>query len=144
MTAKQYLRQIRDLDKQVSSKLEQIEVLRALAEKVTTTLSPTGGGGKGNKDKTGDLVVKLSDLTKELDDDVDRYVTLKSKTIHMLDSLEDGRYKYILYQYYLNHNTFEQIAVDLNCSYRWVTSLHGQALIEFDKVYRDTLPISSY
>ena len=46
MTTKEYLNKLRTLDRQIDSKLEQIDRLRSLSERVTTTISfsPKGAG----------------------------------------------------------------------------------------------------
>lgn len=142
MTSKQYLRQLRDLDRQISARLEQIEILQSQAEKVTTTLGPSpGGGGSGASDKTGENVARIADLKEEINETISFYLELKVAALAKIERLENGRHKYILFQYYLNQKTWEEIAVDLRCSYRWVLTLHGEALIAFGNEYhkRETL-----
>lgn len=133
MTAKQYLRRIRELDTDVSRTLEQIEILHAQVTKTTTTLSdmPRGSGDQG---KNAETIAKIMDLKRGLRDKINEHIDLKAKAIKQIECLEDCRYRQVLTHYYINKKTWEQTAVAINYSYRSVHYLHGQALKEFQKV----------
>ena len=67
MNAKQYLRRIRFLDKTISAKLEQIEILHAQATKITAVLSNTPKAESSEEqDKLAATVAKIVDLKKTL------------------------------------------------------------------------------
>lgn len=51
MTIKEYLSQAYRIDQRINSKLEQVQSLRELAEKATSTLSDTPYSGNSNKQK---------------------------------------------------------------------------------------------
>lgn len=133
MTAKQYLRRIRELDIDVSRTLEQIEILHAQVTKTTTTLSDMPKGS-GDQDKTASTIAKIVDLKRGLRGKIEEYVELKAKAIEQIDGLEDGRYRQVLTHYYINGKTWEEIAVVTNYTYKWVHVLHGRALREFESV----------
>lgn len=133
MTAKQYLRKIRNLDKEVDSYLEQIEILTTQASKVTTTIKH-GPAGTGDVDKMAVQVAKIVDLKSKLDERLQKCIELKARAIMQIEMISDSRYKLVLTNYYLNKMTWEQVAVAMNCSYQWAHRLHGQALIEFQKI----------
>lgn len=135
MSAKQYLKRIRSLDKQILAHLEQITVQRALATKVVSVLQDAPQSHSGYYgDRLANIVAEIVDMEEQLQKDLEEYINLKSKVIMQINSMEDGRLKLVLYHRYLNQKTWEDIACDLNCSVQWVHALHGQALQEFEKI----------
>lgn len=133
MTAKQYLRKIRDLDKEISATLDQIEILHSQAVKTTTTITDMPDG-QGEQDKLAVSVAKIVDLKRGFNDRLSEFVSLKSRAVLLIDRLDDSRHKLVLTHYYLNIKTWEQTAVALNYSYRSVHYLHGQALAAFQGI----------
>lgn len=138
MTAKHYLRKVRHLDKTVSAKMEQIEILHAQVTKTTTTLSDMPKGG-GEQDKLAATIAKIVDLKRGLHEEIEEYICLKKEAIRLIDSMDDGRHRLVLTHYYLNLKTWEETAVSMNYSYRSVHYFHGQALVEFQKVLDDNI-----
>ena len=135
MNAKQYLRRIRFLDKMISAKLEQIEILHAQATKITVVLSNTPKvESSEEQDKLAATVAKIVDLKKALEKELDEYVSLKAEAIRLINSMPDSRHRLVLMHRYINGQTWEQIAVCMHYTYQWVHCLHGKALREFEKV----------
>ncbi len=135
MNAKQYLRRIRFLDKMISAKLEQIEILHAQATKITVVLSNTPKvESSEEQDKLAATVAKIVDLKKALREELDEYISLKAEAIRLINSMPDSRHRLVLMHRYINGQTWEQIAVEMHYTYQWVHVLHGRALREFEKV----------
>ena len=135
MNAKQYLRRIRFLDKMISAKLEQIEILHAQATKITVVLSNTPKvESSEEQDKLAATVAKIVDLKKALREELDEYISLKAEAIRLINSMPDSRHRLVLMHRYINGQTWEQIAVCMHYTYQWVHCLHGKALREFEKV----------
>ena len=135
--AKQFLRDIRDMDAEVEAKFEQIEELRALATKRTSTLSQTGGVQTSKTSDFGDIVSKIADMTSSLDGSIKDLLERKSSALCIIEQLNDCRYKTVLYKYYFNRKTWEQIAVDMHYTYQWVHVLHGRALKAFADAFEE-------
>lgn len=135
MTAKNYLRKIRHLDKTVSAKLEQIEILHAQVTKTTSTLSDMPKGG-GEQDKLAGTIAKIVDLKKGLHEEIRDYISLKAEAIRLIDSMSDDRHRLVLTYRYINGKTWEEIAVAMHYTYKWVHVLHGLALVEFENVLK--------
>lgn len=135
MTAKNYLRKIRHLDKTVSTKLEQIEILHAQVTKTTSTLSDMPKGG-GEQDKLAGTIAKIVDLKKGLHEEIRDYISLKAEAIRLIDSMSDDRHRLVLTYRYINGKTWEEIAVAMHYTYKWVHVLHGLALVEFENVLK--------
>lgn len=129
MNVKSYLNQARMLDKRIDSKLEQIDRLRSLSERVTTTLSfsPKGAGGAN---RTEYCIERIWQLEKEVTEDIDRLVDMKSGIRGAIDEVKNDKYKLLLECRYLCGDTWERIAEKMEIGVRWVYELHGRALQE--------------
>ena len=126
-------RDIERIDRRITSCLQEIDTIRATAEKSTTILSgmPMGGGFMGPED----VWVKLIDLSNEVNQLVDKYVNerreaeRKHKEIaDAINSIDDGALKTLLLMRYVDGETFEQIAVDMGYCIMQIWRLHGKAL----------------
>ena len=129
MTTKEYLNKMRMLDRLIDSKLEQIDRLRSLSERVTTTLSfsPKGAGGAN---RTEYCIERIWQLEKEVTEDIDRLVDMKSGIRGAIDEVKNDKYKLLLECRYLCGDTWERIAEKMEIEVRWVYELHGRALQE--------------
>lgn len=136
MDAKQFLRQVRYLDDLINTKLDQIQEIKSLAEKVTSTLSPDGTSPQSSvlQDKIGDLVSRIIDLQIEIKTAARKMIDLKTEAMRIIDRMPTPECKLLLQLRYLNGLTWERIAVDMNYSYRNVHYLHSRALQEFEAV----------
>lgn len=133
MTAKEYLKSIRHLDKQIDAKLEQASRLRARAERMTTTFSPTKGFGRMVGGSTADSIDKLIDLEREINAMVDELVDEKRAVIAAIQAMPDERYARILELRYLNGYSWDQIAALMpRYERRQIFRLHGLALQNFE------------
>lgn len=134
-SAKDFLNRIRIADLMINAKVEQIGELRAKAEAI--------GAVRYDKDKVQssmsgdnvlDCVAKIIELEKELDNDIDALVDMKRVALSRIQSMQSDVEKLILFERYFNGNTFEQIAVKCNYSWRQVHRIHGRALKHFESV----------
>ena len=135
MTTKAYLSQIERLDKMIQNKLSEIYQLKAMACSVGVSNEGERVQRTGEKDKMGTAVARIVDLENETDRLVDKFVTKRKKIIEQIDSIEDVDYYHVLSMRYVSRNTFETIAESTNWSIRKVFSLHGKALLEFERLY---------
>lgn len=128
MTAKAYLSQSLRLNQRINSKLEQIQSLRELATKCTPFL--TGMPKTPNQDGSlmADTVLKIIDIEKELQKDIDRLVDLKKEIMAVVKAVDNMECQTLLEQRYLCFKSWEQIAVDMGYNVRHVYRLHDEAL----------------
>lgn len=139
MNAKQYLRQVRRLDNTVNTKLEQVEMLRAMTTRMTANLTADKVQESNIPDKITTLICKIVDLEKEITNDIDKLIDLKTEVMRKIDSIQNDDYRLLLTLRYLNFKTWEQIAVEMKFTFQWVHELHKRALIEFEKVQDNAL-----
>lgn len=129
MTAKDYLKQARLIQKRI----EQKELLlRELREKAIDGNKTADGGGGSSSTKKGSriefLVSKYIDLEEEIKEDVYELYKKRNEIIDTIHRLEDSRYIMILYAHWIDGESFEQIAVSMNYNFYYVRRLYTKAM----------------
>lgn len=137
MTAKEYLSQLKLLDLKINQKIEESSALRELVK-------GRGMAYDGDRVQTSprnaqeDLIIRYTDLEQDIDGMIDQYLYLKDRIINEIHQLSDSRFVRILHDHYVPDQSnrvksLEQIAVELDYTYKYVCELHGYALQEFSR-----------
>ena len=135
--AKEYLQKIKYYDDRINYGLEEYEKLQAMVTRITPVLKQDVVSASGSQDKLGDTVAKMADLLTQINRDTDTFVDLKREAKALLDKVKNPTYYKILHKRYVLYHSLEQIAVEMNYTYRWVKRLHGRALQAFEKVMKE-------
>lgn len=135
--AKAYLRRIELLDAHINNKLNDLHTLRSLVTKITATISPVAVSGSGYQDKLGDAIAKIVDLQDEINRKIDSYVDLKREISSKLEQIDVADYVKVLHKRYFEYKPWEQIACEMNFSYRNVCYIHGKALQAMEDLLED-------
>jgi len=130
MTAKAYLAQAYRIDQRINSKLEQLSSLRELSTKATATFSDVPPSGTRNVHRMEDVICKIIMLEDEINAEIDRLVDLKRDIHAVIGEVQDLEYQTLLELRYLCFKTWEQIAVLMNYSTKYLFDLHARALRE--------------
>ena len=138
MTAKTYLNQIRIAEIKISDGLEELARLKALATKVTSAMDGEVVSSSKNPDKMTDAVEKIIRLQEKINSYVDKYVDIKNEATELLAQVENPTHYKILHSRYVLYKTWEQIACEIGYTYQWVCQLHGVALLEFEKILKNS------
>lgn len=142
MTAKEYLGQAYRLDQRIDAKIAQVASLNELATKCTATLTgmprnPNHGSSTMDGSSTmADAVCKIIDLQEEINRDIDRLVDLKRDIVEIIKAVNNSEYQILLEKRYLCFHTWEQIAVDMHYSGKWILKLHDRALDVVDEIMK--------
>lgn len=137
MNAKEFLRQAIWLDKLIDSKIEQLEKLEALSQKTTVDLSKEKvSGGSGATSSMENVVVKIVELKKEINNDIDRLIDIKREIGEIISRLDDPSYQLILEMRYVNNRDWEDIVYELGLDKRWVLRLHARALEKTEEILK--------
>jgi len=132
---KEYLSQALWLDQMILSKLEQLETLKSLSMKVTSSFAEEKiSGGNVEKSKMESTIVKVIDLEGEINADFVRLIELKKEIQDTINRMEDINYQLLLEMRYLNGKNWEEIAQELKYNNRTVFKVHGKALKQFERV----------
>ena len=133
MTAKEYLSQIHKTDIKIGQRItelqqmyDRISILSGIDYSKDRVQSSPGTGNK--------QIEALVDLENDIKRMVEKESELKHRIIGEIQQLENPLYVDILFRRYVDCQSFERIACDMNYAYNYVCTLHGEALKEFDKV----------
>lgn len=137
MGAKEYLEQVKLFDVRINNYLEELERLKSLVTKVTSTWKGDVVSGGGNQDKLGDAIARIVDLQHEVNQAIDDYVDKRNEIGAILDKIADPDQLRVLYKRYFDGLTWEQIACDMHMTYRNVCYIHGRALQSVGKLLGD-------
>ena len=137
MSAKEYLSQALWLDQRINNKLEQLEMLRALAMKVTANLTEEKvSGGNNIKNHMENTIAKIVDLEREINEDIDQLVDIKADIIATINQADDPINQIILEMRYINGKGWDEIARDIGFDIRTAFRLHGKALKEIEEIIK--------
>ena len=137
MESTKYLREIKKLDSIINSQLDEVDSLYAMITRITPVLKDDVVTGSGNTDKIGNAISKIVDLREEINRDIDKLVDKKREASVLLKKLDNPLHYEVLHKRYVLFETFEQIALEIGKTYRWVCVLHGRALQAFDKILKE-------
>lgn len=124
---KHFLNQYRRLNDDINYKLEECEKWRALAEKITPTISDIPKGQSGGN-RTENAIEHIIKLEQEINTQIDRLINVREQIENIIHTVPDYPLQMLLKYRYIAGYTWEEIAVKMNYSYQWVCVLHGRAL----------------
>lgn len=139
MTAKEYLLQLRKLQRNATNKQkeykrikESLSFLQGIAyDKDRVQTSP--------KDTLSETITSLVDAENEAVAAISQYIDMYNDCVNKINSLSRYEYVEILSRRYLEDDYQKRrlvsIACDLNYSYERTKHMHGEALQEFSKKY---------
>jgi DNA-directed RNA polymerase specialized sigma subunit len=128
MTPKEYLQQYRDAVRRAAAAQDHLDELRSMATRITPNYSSEGCGTHQTGDKLGAAVARILDAESRVSDELEMLEATEREVIKTINGVQDGTLNTLLYERYINGKTWEQIAVQMNYTYRRVTQLHGKAL----------------
>lgn len=135
MKTQDYLKQIERLDRMIQNKLSEINQLKHIATSITIAPKEVNVQVSSDKDRMGSAVAKLLDLEKETDRLVDDYIDKRKRIIEQIDSIEDTNMYHVLSERYIMRKDLSVIAVEMGYSFKQVCRIHGNALVEFERLY---------
>lgn len=128
MNPKTYLQQVRKYDTLINNKLAEITSLRELTTSITSSLKTDIVQSSGAPDRIAKCIERIVDLEREVNADIDCFITLKREIMSTIDQIDDLVSVDLLYKRYFQYKTWEVIAIEMGYSYRQITRLHGKAL----------------
>ena len=133
---KEYLKQIELIDNRINCKLEEVDKLKALTTKITTTLKQDVVSSSGSQDRLGDTVAKIVDFEAEIDHLIDELIDKKREISSIIERVTDPDQLKVLCKRYLLFEPWEQIAWELGYTYRHTTRIHGEALLAVQEIMK--------
>lgn len=128
MTAKEYLRRIRDAESDLRS--AELDYQRA-RDDVINLKAIEYDKDKVSNSHIGDLsdaITALEKYAERVNVKWDELVAMREEAKERIGEIADGRYREVLTRRYLQGESWEYIAVGMGYSFRQITRLHGGAL----------------
>lgn len=119
MTPKEYLQQYTHAKRRENALSDHMAELREMCEQLRTE--------DGHRIALDAAVAELVDTEKKVQAEVAQLCRIEVEISCIIGRMPEP-YRTLLYERYINGKTWEQIAVDMNYSYRGVTKMHGRAL----------------
>ena len=131
MTAKEYLRRIRDAESDLRS--AEMDYQRA-RDDVMNLKAIEYDKDKVSNSHIGDLsdaIAALEKYAERVNAKWDELVAMREEAKERIGEIADGRYREVLHRRYLQGESWEYIAVGMGYAFRTVLWLHGKALERF-------------
>jgi len=130
MTAKQYLRQAYRLNELINSHIREVEQLRLISTSVPSTdfSKERVQGGQLPGDRMSNIIGKIVDLEKQINDEVDSFVDLKKEIHDVIEAVKNPNERLVLRCRYIEFFTWEQVSDCMSYSIKQVHRIHSEAL----------------
>ena len=128
MTAKEFLRQARNIDRRVDETMERAERVRARLE--SGRLSRLTGLPRGGSSDWALTADRLIELEQRVNDQTRKLVRLKLAAMDAIKAVEEPRLCEVLELYYIDGFDWEYVAQRMDYTVRNVLILHGKALLQ--------------
>lgn len=139
MTAKEYLNQLIAMDNAINRKQQRLATLRDVAMNTTPNYADEAVQRTREKNPLENIMSKIVDLDREIDEDIDALVDFKAEVWEQLDKLEDETQKRILWLHYSERLSWTKVAVEMSFTTRYVYIIHRAALDELDKILKSSV-----
>lgn len=134
MRAKDFLWQLKDVNKLIETLDEEHQRLMDKATDISVKYSDVILRTGETSSKQERTVLEMVELADEMKAAVEKMRRIEKKAMTVIEKIEPLRLRTVLIKYYIQNKTFEQTAVEMELTYRWVCELHGQALAQFDQI----------
>ncbi len=136
MEAKEFLQQVRRADIPIQKKPDELADLETLATKINAVNEGERVQSSSSQDSMAEAVCKIADLKKEIQSEIEELLQLKREVRAVISLVSEPDLMSVLYKRYIFYKKWEQIAVEINVSWRQALRLHGQALKEVEKILK--------
>lgn len=123
---KNYLNQAYYIDKRINTLQDELTMLESKLERCTASYtSIRGGGSQPTFEYNLDKVMKYREM---LNHEIDNLIERKRNIKQTIAKLDNDKERLILYKKYINFQTFESIADDLDITPRQVYKIYKKSL----------------
>ena len=134
MTAKQYLQQAFQMKKKIAAIQADILRLEAAATDCSPNLTGMPHNPNPSHSRMADIVCKIIDRKAALEQKVEELEVLAKEIEYKISLLDNEDYRTLLYKRYVEGAEWQDIAMDMYYSERWVYKHHIIALAAFEKI----------
>lgn len=130
-----FLERVEKIDTIIENKLIEQRQWKDLALSITANM---GGEKVMSSSKSSspmaDAIVKCISMETEIAEAVDKLITAKKEVVRTIEKLYSPTEYKILHMRYIQHLSLTDIADKMNREYTWVTTTHGRALKNVQKM----------
>ena len=131
----QWLGRARYIDREIELLKKTKQETRDNLTKITQSYESDGAQTTKDPHKFDRLV----EFEGTIDEMLDELYATETEILHAILELEDRRQKYVLIAYYINMQTIEKIAVEMNYSFRQITNIRRRGIQEIGKRIGDKM-----
>lgn len=132
MDGKEYLQQIRNADRLLNDKMKELEELENLKEKSNAI---------GENERSESVENQIDVLKDKIQSEIKKLIEIKNEVRSVINQVNDSVLMNVLHKRYLQYDkktlrykSWEQISIELGCSYQWICKLHKEALKKVEKI----------
>jgi DNA-directed RNA polymerase specialized sigma subunit len=129
-----FLERVEMIDTIIENKLIEQRQWKDLALSITANMGGEKVQASGSQSKMADAVINCIAMEDEIVDAVDELITEKKKVVQTIEKLYSPMEYKILHMRYIQHISLTDIADKLSREYSWVTTTHGRALKNVQKL----------
>lgn len=104
---------------------------RAYARAVSST---AGLGERVSGGEPGDNLAAYAEVSLAADRQIEKLEQTRAEILQVIGQVEDNTLATLLTEYYVNDKTWEEVAVQMRYSWRWVRRLHVRALEQVQEI----------
>ena len=145
MRPKSFMCQYEHAAERTAQILQRIEWLESQKTSMQMLLDgmPKGSGRSDLQGRLLDLIVEVDDLREAAAEDLEILMRIRIEVEDVIARVEDPRLSHLLYQRYICHKTWMQIAADMGKMFKpdqqtysehWMIDLHSAALREVGRI----------
>lgn len=132
--AELFLKSVEKLDAILENKLIEQMQWKEVALNISANIGGERVQSSHCPSKMADAVIKCVAMEEEIAECVDKLIAEKKKVIGVLEQLYSPTEYKILHMRYIQYISLSDIAERLNREYTWVTTTHGRALKNVQKI----------
>ena len=127
MNAKEFLQQIKKLDKIIENTMAEVERWKEIANNTTVNMSGERVQSSGNHDTIARAICTYMDLEVENKKHIAELVEIRRDIISVIEQLDATEYD-LLHKIYVQDFTLQEVASLYDRRYEWATTTQGRAL----------------
>ena len=133
---KDHLNKVRTIDKEIDAKEEiKVQMGRRLTTVSATSYRDIDVQG-GIKRTSEDRIIEYIEYSEQINEMIDELINLKMTVVEEIENIDDGLYRTLLTERYINNKSWETVAGLIGYSPRRTMEHHNDALREFCKANR--------
>lgn len=133
MKAKEFLQQVKKLNRLIENKMIEVQQWKEIAENTTANLTGERVQSTHNPHRIADAIGKYIDLEAEIKRDIDDLISTKKDVISVIEQLNANEYD-VTHKIYVQFLTYDETAYLCKQSKSWVTTVHGRALTHVQRI----------